>query len=204
LSLFDLLFLIMALATLMALIVATLSVMRGRRDRALRLVQRLALVWLACVLANLIVSGLRHQRIVRPHEAWCFDDWCFTQDSMAVGVRGDTAVYFAHFTLSSRALRVRQRAKGAWIYLMDSEHRRYAPVAEAGDVPLDIELGPGERHSAQRRFEMPFNDVPVGLITGHGGRYCGIMNFLIIGEAGCVFGKPTMVGLAGLPGSPLP
>jgi hypothetical protein len=33
----------------------------------------------------------------------------------------------------------------------------------------------------------------LGLITGHGGPYCGPMSVLIIGAGGCLFNRPTMI-----------
>jgi hypothetical protein len=33
----------------------------------------------------------------------------------------------------------------------------------------------------------------LGLITGHGGAYCGAMSVLVIGEGGCWFHKPAMI-----------
>jgi hypothetical protein len=59
-------------------------------------------------------------------------------------------------------------------------------------------LGPGETRATTRHFVLPAGVRPVGLITGHGGSYCGAMDILVIGQAGCLFGRPTMIGLRGL------
>ncbi len=50
----------------------------------------------------------------------------------------------------------------------------FAPIAMSLVVPADVHT--------------------LGLITGHGGPYCG-MEILIIGEGGCLFHRPTMIGI---------
>ncbi|MGH9522107.1 MAG: hypothetical protein ACRD3E_06215, partial [Terriglobales bacterium] len=60
-------------------------------------------------------------------------------------------------------------------------------------TPLDALLAPGQSLAMRREFMVPPGTRVVGLITGHGGAYCGPMSFLIIGDSGCLFGKPPMV-----------
>jgi hypothetical protein len=101
----------------------------------------------------------------------------------------------AGLRLSSRARGVTQRANGAWILVIDVDGRRYPPSPASGDVPLDVPLAPGESRATTRRFLVPVGAHPAGLITGHGGSYCGAMSFLVIGDAGCLFGKPDFVDI---------
>jgi hypothetical protein len=60
-------------------------------------------------------------------------------------------------------------------------------------VPVTVKLGPGESISTSRDFEVLADVGALGFITGHGGPYCGAMSLLIIGEAACLFDRPTMI-----------
>jgi len=85
-----------------------------------------------------------------------------------------------------------QRAKGAWIYLIDDRGRRYAPERDLSAVPLDVVLQPGESVSTSR-VHVPPDVQRLGLITGHGGPYCSPMDILIVAAGGCLFGKPALI-----------
>lgn len=190
-SLFDLLFLLVALGTLVMLALIAVAAMRGKRARAGLLAKLLVIDLVAYLAISLAVSYFGSQRRIAMGEPWCFDDWCLTLGRTSTEGSSVTA----DFQISSRALRISQRARYAWIYLVGADGNHYAPDARADDVPLDIELGPGQAIAASRRFTMPDGVRAVGLITGHGGPYCGVMDWLVIGQAGCLFGKPTMIEL---------
>lgn len=198
-TLFDLAFLAVALGTLIGLLRSAVLGLRGKRAGARRTLRVLGLFWVVYLGAGLLFSAVRPQRFVSAGTPWCFDDWCLTLDSLAARQAGDRVAYTASLTLSSRARGIRQRARGAWIYLVDESYRRYAPEPDSTATPLDIELGPLEALPATRRFLLPAGRGPVGLITGHGGPYCGVMNFLVLGEAGCLFGKPATMRLPAVP-----
>jgi len=95
--------------------------------------------------------------------------------------------------ISSRARRVTQRASGAWLYLIDDRGHLYSPDPDPSAVPLDVLLQPGESVTTSRVFEIPSGVRRLGLVTGHGGPYCGTMDILIIGASGCLFKKPSMI-----------
>ncbi|MGH9645948.1 MAG: hypothetical protein ACRD4E_03945 [Bryobacteraceae bacterium] len=59
--------------------------------------------------------------------------------------------------ISIEAKRVTQRAQGAWIYLRDENDTHYEPTPNPSDVPLDVQLQPGESVAAQRSFQVPAN-----------------------------------------------
>jgi hypothetical protein len=198
-TILDLTFLAVALCTVIALVRSLVITLRGRRAKALRVVRTLGLFWVVYLGFGLVFSAVRPQRLVSVGTPWCFDDWCLTLDGIAGQRAGAQMAYTTTLTLSSRARRVRQRARGAWIYLVDEAHQRYAAEPDPTDTPLDVELGPQEAQSTSRRFVLPAGRQPVGLITGHGGPYCGVMNFLVLGDAGCLFGKPTMIRLPAIP-----
>ncbi len=196
-TLFDLIFLVAALTTLITLILIVVAALRGRGARALTLLTRLGIGAVGYLAAGLIVSVAQHQRRIAPAEPWCFDDWCLTLDHVGTTRTDDGSIVTTEFRIASQARRISQHANGAWIYLLDAGGHRYAPIDDAADVPLTVQLGPGESVPASRRFRLPGGVTATGLITGHGGPYCGMMSFLVIGSAGCVFGRPTMIVLPG-------
>ncbi len=186
---FDLLFLAAFLASLIALLAAAYASLRGRMPLAFSILR----IWLVCAAvylgASVAVAFFRPQKILEVGEPWCFDDWCLTVDNAK---RAGT-LYDVNLQISSRAKRVTQRAKDAWIYLRDENDRHYEPLPS--DVPLDIELGPGQSVAAKRTFQVPAQARELGLVTGHGGPPCGLMDLLVIGQAGCLFHKQTMIRL---------
>jgi hypothetical protein len=192
-SIFDLLFLLVALLTLVALAAAVGLAIRRRFRRALGVLGGLAVCLCIYLGVGLAVSAAQPQRVIAVGEAWCFDDWCLTVNSVHRTPASEHVVYMVGLDISSRARGITQRANGAWIYLIDNHGKRYAAQADSSEVPLDVQLGPGERVSATRTFLVPAEVQNLGLVTGHGGSYCSGMNFLVIGQAGCVFGKPAMV-----------
>lgn len=190
-SIFDLVFLAVAFGVLVMLALIALALVRGKRARAGLLAKLLVIDLVVYLAISLAVSYFGAQRRIAVGEPWCFDDWCFTLEH----VNADGAVVTTDFQVSSRALRISQRARYAWIYLLGADGNRYAPDARADDVPLDLEIGPGQAVAASRRFTLPAGVRAVGLITGHGSPYCGVMDWVVIGQAGCLFGKPAMIEL---------
>lgn len=192
-TIFDLVFLAAALASIVTILCILALLVRRRWFSA----ARLAIGWAACVVVYVVVglaiSYVRPQKLVRIGEAWCFDDWCMQVDQ--AGRSANSTNYDVQLHIFSRALRVSQRAKGAWIYLVDDRGRRYAPEFDASAEPLDSLLGPGQSIGARREFKLPPDARVVGLITGHGGGYCGAMTLFVMGDGGCWFGKPAMVRL---------
>ncbi len=198
-TLLDLAFLAVALGTVVTLLWSVGSALRGNAGGALRVLRMLGLFWVAYLTIGLVISAVRPQRLIPTGTDWCFDDWCLTLNTMMARPIGDRVEYTATLRLSSQARRIRQRANGAWIYLVDGAHERYAPEPDSTETPLDVELGPQEVVATSRHFVLPAGRPPVALVTGHGGPYCGPMNLLIIGNAGCLFGKPTMIPLTSIP-----
>jgi len=126
-------------------------------------------------------------------DPWCFDDWCLTVEKVSRRSGQLGTSYRVELRIFSRAGRVAQRANGAWIYLIDDRGRRYSPDLDSSVAPLDLLLQPHQSVNTSRLFHVPDDVHQLGLITGHGGPYCGPMAFLIIGEGGCLFRKPTVI-----------
>ena len=192
-SIFDLLFLLAVLTTSITLAAAVVSAMRGRGAKALKVIT----VWASCAAAYLTVglgvSYVRPQLILRVGDPWCFDDWCLAVDNVGQDPTPPQVSYNVRFRIFSRAGRVTQRANGAWIYLIDESGRLYAPQADPAAIPLDVALRPNESVATARIFRVPPGVHTLGLITGHGGDYCGAMSVLIMGQGGCWFHRPAMI-----------
>jgi hypothetical protein len=188
-TVFDLLFLAAFAVSLIALAAAAFAAIRGRVARAFSILT----IWLACAAVYLgtsvAVAFFAPQRVIAAGQPWCFDDWCLTVEK----VRHTNAIYDVDLRISSRAKRVTQRAKGAWIYLRDQNDQRYDPAP--AQVPLDVLLQPGESVAATRSFRVPTSVRELGLVTGHGGPPCSVMSLVIIGNGGCLFHKQTMIRL---------
>jgi len=190
-NLFDLLFLASFLVSIITLVTAAVMAIRGRASRAFSILR----VWLVCVVlylgTSVTVAYASPQRVIPAGTPWCFDDWCLTVKDVE---RAGT-FYKVNVLISSEAKRVTQRANGAWIYLRDENDTHYDPTPNPSDVPLDVQLQPGESVAAQRTFKVPANVRELGLVTGHGGPPCGVMSLVVIGQAGCLFHKQTMIRL---------
>lgn len=192
-TLFDLLFILVVLMSMVMLAVIAAQAVRGRRASALKLLRVFGVSAAAYVTASFAVALVAPQRVLAVGDPWCFDDWCLTVERVTPNPSAGYVSYQLDLRIFSRARRVAQRARGAWAFLIDDHGRRYAPELNAADVPLDVLLQPGESVAARRVFHVPSGVRAAGFITGHGGPYCGPMDILVIGASGCVFGKPTMV-----------
>jgi hypothetical protein len=191
-TIFDLLFLASALAAIVTLLTAAVAGIRGRGDRAVAILKRLGVAVAAYIALALIVGAATPQQIMSVGEPWCFDDWCLSVEGVTKMPMPAGVSYTISLRIFSDAKRVEQRAKGAWIYLIDPRGVRYAPLSDSTETPLDVLLQPGESVRTSRTFMVPNGVHGLGLITGHGGGYCSLFP-LIIGQGGCIFNKPTMI-----------
>lgn len=85
-TIFDLLFLVLFLASVGTLIVASVVALRGRRARALVLLKRLGIVAALYLFVVIVVAALTPQRFLHVGDDQCSDDWCIA----VRGVRRDT------------------------------------------------------------------------------------------------------------------
>jgi hypothetical protein len=191
-TIFDLLFLASALAAIVSLIVAAAAAIGGRGATAVAILKRFGVAVAGYIGLVLIVAAATPQKVLNIGDPWCFDDWCLRVEN-ASQVPGPSGVsYTISLRIYSDAKRVSQRAKGAWIYLIDQRGSKYAPLHNPAETPLDVLLQPGEAVQTSRNFVVPNGVHGLGLITGHGGPYCSFIP-PIIGDGGCLFNKPTMV-----------
>ena len=102
-TLFDLLFLVSAVAAAISLVAAAISILRGRRGRALRLLKFLALYSAAYFVMAGAVDILKPQRIIGLGQPWCFDDWCMQVDGVSHSVNGAKVRYTIQLRVFSTA-----------------------------------------------------------------------------------------------------
>ena len=190
-NLFEPLFLLLALMTVVTLVTAVVCAVMGQFVRAGRILLRLGIgapIYFAIVIA---VSAASPRRVYQPGDAQCFDDWCITVVSGgwtdAAPVRYEVAL-----SLSNRARRVPMGEKGTVVYLTDAKGRRYDPLVDGADVAFDTRISPGASVAAMRRFNVPRTATGLGLVYTHEGGFP--IGWLIISEGGW-FQKPPIVRL---------
>ncbi len=186
-SLFDLLFLAAVAASLFCWVAAALAALR-RRAVAIRILK----AWSVCAAlyfaAVILTSAVLPRRVLAMGEARCSDDWCVTVEKAARN--GGTLT--VSLRLESRARRVTQRERDMVVYVSDDRGRRYDPLPDTAEVPLDVQLGPGESVTAQRVFRVPPQARGLGVVVGHEGGFP--IGWFIIGYD-TWFRKPAIVPL---------
>lgn len=192
-TVFDLLFILAFLISAVTMAVAAAFAVRGQLPRVLKTLRLYCICAAGYFAIAVTIALLKPQRVMSIGDQWCFDDWCLTVEKVDRTAGLSQVSYNVELRIFSRARRVTQRANGAWIYLIDGRGRRYSPDPAPSAVPLDAPLRPLESATTLRVFHVPPDAHELGLITGHGGRYCGAMDMLIIGSGGCLFRKPTMI-----------
>jgi hypothetical protein len=189
-TLFDLLFIAVVFASLATLITAAVAAIRGRRAHAFVIVRKLGMCVVAYLTIVVLVALFSPQRVLNVGDPWCFDDWCLSVQNVSRTPTSPLVSYNVSLRIFSQARRVSQRAKGAWIYVIDSHGNRYAPESDPSTVPLDVLLQPGESVTTSRLFKLPADSGDLGLITGHGGP-----GFFIVGDDASLFHKRTFIRL---------
>ena len=190
-GLFDLLFLVLTLATLISLVAAAALAFARRTAQALRILRRLvigAVVYFAVVIA---VSLFAPRRVLRLGETQCFDDWCVA----ATSFNANGSSYVVHLRISSRARGISQRELNLAVYLTDRGNRRYEPVPQPSDIPFSTLLEPGQSIDLTRLFVVPPPTRDLGLVITHEGGFP--IGWFII-DYDTWFRKPPLVPLKGL------
>ncbi len=193
-SIFDLLFIVIVLSSLATLITAAIAAIRGYRAHSLAILRKFGMCAIAYLAIVVLVALLSPQRVLNVGDPWCFDDWCLSVENVSRTPEPPQVYCNVSLRIFSRARRVSQRAKGAWVYVIDGRGNRYAPQPDPSAVPLDVLLQPGESVTTSRVFKLPAHSTRLGLITGHGGPGC-FPGCFIIGDDSSLFHKRTFVRL---------
>ena len=189
----DLLFLASVPLSIAALITAAIYALRGRGRRALSIVKWWGIYVAAYMTVALAVDFIQPRHTMKVGDLWCFDHMCTAVEKVDTAPLKSETSYDIKLRLYNSSRREVQWAPNAWIYLIDDKGRLYPPVDDPAAVRLDVRLQPQQTVMTSRVFHVPTEVQDLGLITGHGGKYCGFMSMLIIGGGSCLFNKPPMV-----------
>jgi hypothetical protein len=192
-SYFDLLFLASVPLSIAMLVAAAISALRGRQRGAINILKMWGIYVALYMTVALAFDFIQPRQTIRVGDPWCFDHWCLTVETVeSVPVQSEIA-HNIKLRIFNSSRRVVQWAPNAWIYLIDDKGRLYPPDHNPSTAPLDVRLQPQQSVTTSRVFHVPTQVKDLGLITGHGGPYCGPMSILIIGEGGCLLNKPKMI-----------
>jgi hypothetical protein len=166
-DLFDLLFIFLFLASIVALVTAGVAAIQGRRLRARRILLGVAIsaaIYMGIVCVD---SFATPQHILNIGDPQCNGDWCIAVQGVQRNPSSSGISYSVTLQLSSRARRVSQRENGVIVYLTDVRGRRFDPAPRANETPLNTLLQPGESVEAVRIFDLPADARDVGLVVDH-------------------------------------
>jgi hypothetical protein len=193
-TLFDLVFLFVVLATLITLVIVVASVLLGRP----RLAAKVLALYGVCLVIYLgiiiLVSLTTPKRVLDWGENRCFDDWCIAVDDIARSESAMKVAYRVTLRLSSRARRVAQRENGLVVYLEDEQGRRFESIPGPAEQPFNILLEPGQSVTTTRVFEVSSAASQHKLIVAHEG-FNSFPGIIIIGDDNSLFHKPMIVRL---------
>jgi hypothetical protein len=188
-TVFDLLFLGLAAASVVTLAAAAVLAMTGKGRQAGAGIRRWGICFAAYMGAVAATSAFLPRRVVGLGEAMCSDDWCLAVER----VDYKAGACRAGFRIESRALRVTQREYGVSVYLTDAEGRRWDAKTPAGQAAFDVAIGPGDAIETTRVFAVPADARPTGMVIRHDSGFP--IGWFIIGYE-TWFRKPTIVRLA--------
>ena len=191
-TIFEPLFLLLALVTLASLVTAAVFGLRGEFARAARILRRLGVGAAVYLTLIIVVSIFNPRQVHRVGEPQCFDDWCITVVEAGRTAAAPDAAYEVSLKLSNRARRAPMGEKGTIVYLTDATGRRYDPLPDPSAVRFDAILQPGQSLVTRRRFDVPRDVHGLGMVYTHEGGFP--IGWLIVGEGGW-FQKPPIVRL---------
>ncbi len=190
-TVYDLIFIALFLTAAGTLITAVVLFFRGRRERALTALGKLALCAAGYIAFVYAATAMSKERVLRVGDPECSDDWCFAVTSVRRAPMNAVTRFDVDLRIFSRARRVAQRELAAKdIYLVHSAWKRYDPIPASGEIPMNTLLEAGESKATSRRFDVPADARGIALMLDHSAPpFC-----LIIGECDA-FHKGTVVRL---------
>ena len=208
---FDLLFIVVFLASVVTLAAAAVAALRGRRRRARSLLVGYGISVAIYLGAVVVVSLMSPQHVLAIGEDRCFDDWCVAVADVTVlrelgqgqrVVKADGVFYVVTLRLANHARGRTQRASSAAVHLIDGSGQTYE-VSQRGQeayesehgasAPLTSTLAVGQFLDAVQVFELPADARDVGLTVEHPvGPAPGLF---ISGDEASLWHRPTIVRL---------
>jgi hypothetical protein len=205
---FELLFLLFVLATVLALIATIVLHMSRRHKVAYRTMVATAAAWVAYLAIVAAVSASTPQRVLGMNEDLCFDEICFAavdfrvapqlgpadRPTKASGIFSIVTVRVSSHsrgrTQSEGGLRARLW-DGARYYDASAVGQQAYLASGASSAPLTARLSPGETVQSIQVFDMPLQVPSLQLVLDHG----FTPGYFVIGESP-LFHQPTVIKLA--------
>jgi hypothetical protein len=191
-TVFDLVFVVVFLTSVIMLVSAGVAALRQRIAQARATLRRLGImvgVYLGIVI---VVSLLSPRRVLNVGDAQCWDDWCIAVTDVRRPAAERARSYEVDFRVSSRARRRAQRERSVTVYLMDDRGRCYDPETDPAAAPFDVLLQPQQAVATTRRFNLPADAHDPVLVVSHEGWLPGNV---IIADSESLFHKRTVVRL---------
>ena len=193
-TIFDLFFILIFLASLAVLAVVIVTALRGRGRQAVRRLAALG-VCLALYLGVIaLVSLASPPRVLALGEDRCFDDWCIAVEDSARSESPKGTELTVTLRLSNRARRAPQRENGVAVAVLDEKGRRFAAAALREEAPFNVLLQPGEAVTTTRTFDVSGASGQLNLALEHAG-FSRFPGMFIIGDDSSLLHKPTIVHL---------
>jgi hypothetical protein len=189
---FELLFILILLSSLVALVTAAVQAVRGRPRKALRILGVLAASLAVYFTICCLFTALTPRRVLTIGTPQCFDDWCIELSGATKTAAGSTVTYQTSIHIFSRAQRVTQRENGVVLCLEDDRGIRYAELPNPSDTPTNVLLQAGESVTVTRSFQLPIAAHAAGFVVARSGFPIG---WFIIGEGQGLFHKETITRL---------
>jgi hypothetical protein len=192
-TIFDLLFILIFLATIVALTTAAFRVIRGHGRKSLRVLSvsavSLAVYFAICCATTLLTP----RRVLNLHEPQCFDDWCVSLENAIEMRDGPNVKHAIIVRIFSQAKRISQRENAIAFYMEDDRGHRYPALSNPSDTPTNVLLRPGESITLSRGYEIPPNAHLAGFVVTHEGGFP--IGWFIIGENQSLFHKEPITRL---------
>lgn len=206
-TLFDLLFILLFLASVIALISVLVLLVRARRTAAMRLFRISASVWAVYLATVFLLAAVTPQRVIPMNEEQCFDEMCFSVTqvrtasqlgSAATPVTAHGIFYIVTVKVASHSLGRTQSEGGIRALLWNSGqyYEVSSPGQRAWEAPhavtpaLTARLRPGESILCDQVFDVPARSSSLGLALSHGFG----PGYFVIGECP-LFHPPTILRL---------
>jgi hypothetical protein len=204
-SIFDLLLILLVLATAVAIVVAGVALFFRRWAVAGRFLAGVIVVWIVYLGVGAIVAVRAPQHIVALGEDRCFDEMCFAVMgwNRVSSKNAGRFFYMVEVRITNRSRGRAQRELGRKGVLIDRSGRVYevsregmyelSPVGGPPFPGLDAEVGPGQSLETRLVFELPSDvDYPGFALDSN---LAINPTRIVIGDEGHFLHWPTVVTL---------
>lgn len=206
-TIFDLLFILLFLASVIALISVLILLVRARRTAAKRLLWIFGSVWAVYLAIVFLVAAATPQRVIPTNEEECYDEMCFSviqaqtapqlgPPASPISANGIFYVVTVRVTSHSRGrtqseggIRALLWNSGNYYEVSPPAQRAWEAIHGANPV-LTARLRPGESILSDQVFEVPARSSSLSLVLSHG----FTPGYFVIGECP-LFHPPTIFRL---------